>query len=61
MVPLAPKFLRMREQEFGFVQALGLVTLAPAGGSSQCALVSLVELHCSRVCREGVLWECFCA
>lgn len=56
MVPLVPKFLRICEQGFDVVQALGLVTLKLAEGSSQCALVSLAELHCCRVCRKGVLW-----
>lgn len=56
MAPLAPKFLRVHEQEFGFVEVLGLVTLVPAGGSSQRALALLAELHCSGVCRKGLLW-----
>lgn len=56
MAPLAPKFLRVREQESGFVQTLGLVALVLAGGSSQRALALQAELHCNRICREGVLW-----
>lgn len=63
MAPLAPKFLRVCEQEFGFVEALGLVTLVPAGGSSQCSGIAGRAALQRALQGRGFLPvpECFCA
>lgn len=64
MAPLALRFLAVCEQEFGLVQALGLVTLVLAGrGLTVCSgIASRAALQRGLQGRGSLaVPECFCA